>query len=52
LFVCDKKGGVIFIFGPGMYFQTDQVIFVTEWPKGEFVNIIGIILFGQNHLCV
>jgi hypothetical protein len=27
-------GGVIFIFGPGMYFQTGQVIFVPEWPNG------------------
>jgi hypothetical protein len=23
-----------------MYFQTGQVIFVPEWPKGEFVNIL------------
>jgi hypothetical protein len=23
-----------------MYFQTDQVIFVPEWPKGEFVSIL------------
>jgi len=36
-----------------MYFQTGQVIFVPEWPKGEFVSIvIGLILFGQNHLYV
>jgi hypothetical protein len=35
-----QKGGVIFIFGPGMYFQTGQVIFVPEWPKGEFVSIL------------
>jgi hypothetical protein len=34
-----QKGGVIFIFGLGMYFQTGQVIFVPEWPKGEFVSI-------------
>jgi hypothetical protein len=40
LSLCDKKGGVIFIFGPGMYFQTGQVIFVPEWPKGEFVIIL------------
>jgi hypothetical protein len=33
------KWGVIFIFGPGMYFQTRQVIFVPEWPKGEFVRL-------------
>jgi len=35
-----------------MYFQTGQVIFVPEWPNGEFVSIIGLILFGQNHLYV
>jgi hypothetical protein len=35
-----QKGGVIFIFGPEMYFQTGQVIFVPEWPKGEFVSIL------------
>jgi hypothetical protein len=35
-----------------MYFQTGQMIFVPEWPKGEFVSIIGLILFGQNHLYV
>jgi len=23
-----------------LYFQTDQVIFVPEWPKGEFVSIL------------
>jgi hypothetical protein len=23
-----------------MYFQTGQVIFVSEWPKGEFVSIL------------
>jgi hypothetical protein len=28
-----------------MYFQTGQVIFVLEWPKGEFVSIL-------NSLCV
>jgi hypothetical protein len=35
-----------------MYFQTSQVIFVPECPKGEFVSIIGLILFGQNHLYI
>jgi hypothetical protein len=35
-----------------MYFQTGQVIFVPKWSKGEFVNIISLILFGQNHLYV
>jgi hypothetical protein len=35
-----QKRGVIFSFGPGMYFQTGQVIFVPEWPKGEFVSIL------------
>jgi hypothetical protein len=32
--------GSNFYFGPGMYFQTGQVIFVPEWPKGEFVSIL------------
>jgi hypothetical protein len=32
--------GSNFYFGPGMYFQTGQVIFVTEWPKEEFVSIL------------
>jgi hypothetical protein len=27
------KRGSNFYFGPGMYFQTDQVIFVPEWPS-------------------
>jgi hypothetical protein len=35
-----QKWGVIFISGPGMYSQTGQVIFVPEWPKGEFVSIL------------
>jgi hypothetical protein len=35
-----QKGGVILIFGQGMYFQTGQVIFVPEWPNGEFVSIL------------
>jgi hypothetical protein len=29
-----------FYFGPEMYFQTGQVIFVPEWPKEEFVSIL------------
>jgi hypothetical protein len=35
-----QKGGVFFIFVPGVYFQTGQVIFVPQWPKGEFVSIL------------
>jgi hypothetical protein len=34
------KRGSNFYFGPGMYFRTGQVIFVPEWPKGEFVSIL------------
>jgi hypothetical protein len=34
------KLGSNFYFGPGMYFQTDKVIFVPEWPKGEFVSVL------------
>jgi hypothetical protein len=35
-----QKWGVIFIFRPGMYFQIGQLIFVPEWPNGEFVIIL------------
>jgi hypothetical protein len=52
LSLCDKNGEYMLVFGPGMYFQTSQVIFVPKWPNGEFVSIIGLILFGPNHLCV
>jgi hypothetical protein len=41
-----QKVGVFFTFGPGMYFQTSQVIFVLEWPKGEFVSILYWQYFG------
>jgi hypothetical protein len=34
------KRGSNFYFGPRIYFQTGQVIFVPEWPKGEFVSIL------------
>jgi predicted membrane channel-forming protein YqfA (hemolysin III family) len=40
-----QKGGVIFdldrdcIFWTGIVFLTGQVIFVPEWPKGEFVRL-------------
>jgi hypothetical protein len=36
----ETKKGSNFYFRPGMYFQTGQVIFVPEWPKGEFVSIL------------
>jgi hypothetical protein len=32
-----QKGGVFFIFGLEMFFQTSQVIFVLEWPKGDLL---------------
>jgi hypothetical protein len=35
-----QKGGVFYIFGARMYFQIGQVIFISEWPKGEFVSIL------------
>lgn len=42
--LCDKKGGVIFVW-TGIVFLTGQVIFVPEWPKGEFVSFcVGCIL--------
>jgi hypothetical protein len=39
------------VFGPGMYFQTGQVIFVPEWPKGKFVSIFGLILDKSTCVC-
>jgi hypothetical protein len=45
-----QKGRVIFIFGPGMYFQTGQVIFVLEWPKGEFVSILALFCVWTKSL--
>jgi hypothetical protein len=33
-----QKRGVIFIW-TGIVFLTGQVIFVPEWPKGEFVGL-------------
>jgi hypothetical protein len=41
-----QKVGVFFIFGPGMYFQAGQMIFVHEWPKWEFVSILYWQHFG------
>jgi hypothetical protein len=35
-----KRGSIFFVFGPRMYFQTGQVFFVPEFPKGEFVSIL------------
>jgi hypothetical protein len=46
-----KRGSNIY-FGPGMYFQTGQVIFVPEWPKGEFVSILASFCVWTNHLFV
>jgi hypothetical protein len=31
-----------------MYFQTGQVIFVQEWPKGEFVSFWPHSVFDKN----
>jgi hypothetical protein len=33
-----------------MYFQTGQVIFVPEWPKGEFVSILAIFCIWTKSL--
>jgi hypothetical protein len=36
-----KSGSMfLFFFGLGIYFQTGQVFFVSEWPNGEFVSIL------------
>jgi len=33
-----------------MYFQTAQVIFVPEWPKGEFASILGLFCVWTKSL--
>jgi len=33
-----------------MYFQTGQVIFVSEWPKGEFVSILASLCVWTKSL--
>jgi hypothetical protein len=33
-----------------MYFQTGQVIFVPEWPKGEFVSILALFCVWTNSI--
>jgi len=33
-----------------MYFQTGQVIFVLEWPKGEFVSILALFCVWTKSL--
>jgi predicted membrane channel-forming protein YqfA (hemolysin III family) len=35
---CNKKGEY-FLISTGIVFLTGQVIFVTEWPKWEFVSL-------------
>jgi len=35
-----------------MYFQTGQVIFIPEWPKGEFVSILAsFCVWTKSHKC-
>jgi hypothetical protein len=35
-----------------MYFQTGQVIFVPEWPKGEFVSILALFsVWTKSLIC-
>jgi hypothetical protein len=47
-----QKGGVYVSFWTGNVFLTGQVIFVSEWPKGEFVSFcIGCILLTKSLLC-
>jgi hypothetical protein len=33
-----------------MYFQTGQVIFVPEWPNGEFVSILALFCVWKKSL--
>jgi hypothetical protein len=44
------KRGSNFYFGPGMHFQTGQVIFVPEWPNGEFVSILALFCVWTKSL--
>lgn len=46
----DKKGGVFFVFRPGMYFQTGQVFLSQNDQMGcLLVFYIGYILDNQKH---
>jgi hypothetical protein len=52
LFPFVTKRGSDFIFGPGMYFQTGQVIFLPEWPKWEFVCILAsFCVWSKSLMC-
>jgi hypothetical protein len=44
-----KRGSNCY-FGPRMYFETGQVIFVPEWPKGEFVSILALFYVWTKSL--
>jgi hypothetical protein len=45
----DKNGEYCFL--TGFVILTGQVIFVPEWPKGEFVSFIGYILLTKSLPC-
>jgi len=49
-FLLRQKWGVLFL-DRGFIFLTGQVIFVTEWPNGEFVSFIGYIMLTKSLLC-
>jgi hypothetical protein len=47
-----QKWGVYVSFWTGNVFLTGLMIFVPEWPNGEFVSIlIGYILLTKSLLC-
>ena len=47
-----KRGSNFYFVGPGMYFQTGLVIFVPEWPKGEFVSILALFcVWTKSFIC-
>jgi len=48
----ETKIGSIFCFGRECIFKTSQVIFVPEWPKGEFVSLCWLHSVWQNHYLV
>jgi len=41
----------IFYLDRDCIFKTGQVIFVPEWPNGEFVSFVGCILLTKSLLC-
>jgi hypothetical protein len=48
----ETKRDSIFLLGPRLYFLTGQVIFVPEWPNGEFVSLwLAALCWTKSFLC-